>query len=350
MTMHLSADFIECASCGGEVTWEEKTHSNRCLDCGQTIPCIGHVHYPGRGNLAPELALTVEEFGKRWNRVYQKMGPLRENFLHSIAPVERTFFRDKVILDAGGGFGRLTKLMLDHGARHVVLLDLSSAVEAASHYLEEYRDRVTIVRGDLLHPPLQKEQFDLVMCHGVLHHTGQPQQALHALRAMLKPGTGSLILWVYAHEGNALMRMLVNTVRRFSMRIGDWGRWRLADLVDALLWLLTHLVYRPLSFLPGVGRRLWYGEYFLDFLFDTNKNNRMDRLQVYHDFLTTEIVEYYSKAQLASWLKNEGFRKMICNFHRQQSWGIFASLDPHTTCTPDEAQAMTDPALSILHL
>lgn len=108
--------------------------------------------------------------------------------------------------------------------------------------------------------------------------------------------------------------------------IGDWGRWVVAWIIDVLFWTLTNILYRPLDRLLGIKDKLYYGEYFMDFLYVPAINSSMDRLQMYHDFLTTRIVDYYSRAQLQDWFREVGFKKISLHFYRKQSWSIAASF------------------------
>jgi len=322
-------NFLACPNCVYELpaSAEGVDEAVRCANCGTSFRFQNGIWFT-QMEYADELSKnTIEAFGKRWLNIYSKMGGLKDFFLPTIHPVAQDFFHNKVILDAGGGFGRLTKLMLDYGAKHVVLLDGSMAVLAAAQYLKDYRDRVTIVQGDLLNPPVLRKAFDVVLCHGVLHHTGAPSSGVSSLASLLKPATGNLILWVYAKEGNRFMRIVTDAFRSISLRMSDKTRWSLAACIDLFLWLMATCVYSPMDRLFGIKDKLWYGEYFLDFLFVPHINNRVDRLQLYHDFLTSEIVEYYSRDQIEKWLNDAGFKNVYISFYRGQSWSVAASFD-----------------------
>lgn len=319
-------DLLACPACHSALTKEGSDLS--CPECGERLVLKSGIYFsqadPGEIEDADD---TISAFGRRWNEVYRRMGALKDFFLPSIQPVMRDFFKDKVIVDGGGGFGRLTKLMLDFGARHVVILDASDAIFAAREYLKDYGDRVTLVKGNLVQPPLRDDAFDIFLCHGVLHHTGKPETVLDHITRALKPMIGSVILWVYAEEGNGLLAKLISASQKVCSVMGDWGRWRVADLADAFFWSLTNLIYRPLDRLFGIKDKLYYGEYFMDFLYVERFSNRVDRLQMYHDFLTTKIVDYYSEPQLRGWLESRGFKTISTHFYRKQSWSVAASLD-----------------------
>jgi SAM-dependent methyltransferase len=321
-------DLLACPSCGSRLRENRTGRDLSCSGCAALIPFENGIYMFETAEADHRDAKkTISSFGRRWNAVFKRMGALTEFFLPSIQPVRKELFRDKVIVDGGGGFGRLSKLMLDYGARHVVLVDASDAVYAACEYLAPYRDRVTIVRANLLNPPLRAGSFDIFLCHGVLHHTGAPRRVLGNIARALDHARGITILWVYAKEGNRLLARLIAAARTVCASIGDKGRWMVASVVDFLFWALTSAVYRPLDRLFGVKDKLYYGEYFMDFLYDSAFNNRVDRLQMYHDFLTTPIVEYYSRDELEEWFGAAGFKKISLYFYRKQSWSIAASFD-----------------------
>ena len=73
---------------------------------------------------------SVESFGDEWN--YFNFIDFKIQWLNHT--VKNTFgstdyFKDKIIIDAGGGSGSQTKWFLEYGAKHVILLDLSHSVD-----------------------------------------------------------------------------------------------------------------------------------------------------------------------------------------------------------------------------
>src|SRR5687768_17188491 len=94
--------------------------------------------------------------------------------------------RSKLILEAGCGAGRFTELLLQSGAR-VFACDLSDAVEANFENCSSY-EGYFICQADIAKLPVRPGLFDLVICLGVIQHTPDPEAALRALAAHLKPG------------------------------------------------------------------------------------------------------------------------------------------------------------------
>jgi 2-polyprenyl-3-methyl-5-hydroxy-6-metoxy-1,4-benzoquinol methylase len=98
------------------------------------------------------------------------------------------------VLDGGCGAGRFSEVALRSGAR-VTALDLSESAYTTRASLGD-DVRLTVVRGDLLAPPLAPGWFDKVFSIGVLQHTPDPAAAAGRLLGLLRPG-GELVIWMY---------------------------------------------------------------------------------------------------------------------------------------------------------
>jgi uncharacterized protein YbaR (Trm112 family) len=73
---------------------------------------------------------TVQSFGDQWNHfnfVQLKLHWESHAVANTFGSTEA--FRDKVIVDAGGGSGAQTLWMLESGAKHVIMLELSHSVD-----------------------------------------------------------------------------------------------------------------------------------------------------------------------------------------------------------------------------
>lgn len=121
----------------------------------------------------------------------------------------------KRVLDAGCGMGRYLRVAAELGAR-VVGMDLSHAVLAARD-LTAGLEGVSLVRGDLLRPPLAEGSFDHIYSLGVLDHTPDPRAAFLALARLLRPG-GRIVIWVYPRE-RPLLESIVRAHRAVSTRL-----------------------------------------------------------------------------------------------------------------------------------
>ena len=101
------------------------------------------------------------------------------------------------VLECGCGAGRFTEILLDRGA-YVTSIDLSSAVEAnAANF--PVNDRHRVAQADILALPFAPQQFDLVICLGVIQHTPDPEATIAALAPHVKPG-GWLVIDHYTYS------------------------------------------------------------------------------------------------------------------------------------------------------
>jgi SAM-dependent methyltransferase len=99
---------------------------------------------------------------------------------------ELSNLRGKKVLEAGSGAGRFTEILLKHGAI-LHSFDFSNAVEANARN-NGGSERLTLVQADIRHMPFQKNNYDVVVCFGVLQHTPSTENSIKHLWEMVKPG------------------------------------------------------------------------------------------------------------------------------------------------------------------
>jgi SAM-dependent methyltransferase/uncharacterized protein YbaR (Trm112 family) len=165
----------------------------------------------GRALLPPSaefralIAPTSERFGKEWGehqledttwgmdqqtrleRALRYLGWTREDA------------KDRLVLDAGCGTGKLTCGMASWGGE-VVGMDLAPALVRGWRVRNELAgaaaSRVHMVQASVLAPPFKKGIFDGLHSSGVLHHTPDTRQAFAAIAPLVK-GEGSMGIWLY---------------------------------------------------------------------------------------------------------------------------------------------------------
>jgi len=104
----------------------------------------------------------------------------------------------KLVLEAGCGAGRFTRIFGEAGAR-LFTFDYSAAVDV-SHENNRQFGNVTFLQCDVLSMPFRKTSFDYVFCFGVLQHTPDPRSAFFALSELVRPG-GRLAIDIYRKDG-----------------------------------------------------------------------------------------------------------------------------------------------------
>jgi SAM-dependent methyltransferase len=187
----------------------------------------------------------ASSFGLQWNtfRVTQLDSytglTISRDRLTRIAGGGLDVFKGQKTLEVGCGAGRFTELMLEAGAS-VFAIDLSEAVEANYQNCSKYKNYF-IAQADIGKLPLSPEQFDIVVCIGVIQHTPDPEMTMKALCLQVKPG-GMLLIDHYT-EGYP-----VTPVRRWLRSLllgeGEDDSMRFVQGLVKLLWPWHRFVYR----------------------------------------------------------------------------------------------------------
>jgi SAM-dependent methyltransferase len=173
-----------------------------CEVCAATYPVVA-----GIPRFAGER--YVESFGRQWNR-YEVARDEEDAAVFTVKTgLGPRVLAGTLVLDAGCGGGRYSRLLGQHGAQ-VIGVDLSSAVEKAAALCAGFPE-VQIVQADLLNLPLAEARFDVVFSIGVLHHSPDPRRAFAQVAARVKPG-GRLAVWLYRR--NTLPQEGLNTALR----------------------------------------------------------------------------------------------------------------------------------------
>ncbi|MBI3327063.1 MAG: class I SAM-dependent methyltransferase, partial [Nitrospinae bacterium] len=263
-------------------------------------------------------------FSYEWMRYSGLADRYCKQFLDWIRPVGAEFFRDKLVLEGGCGKGRHTVLAAEFGARDVVALDLSKAVEVAYRNTRCYPN-AHVVQADLNRPPL-KRVFDYAFSIGVLHHLAAPERGFRALVSRVRPG-GAISAWVYSREGNGWVVHLVSPVReRLTSRLPHWLLDPIAGLVTVPLYLAAKLLYGPTRGKLR-GRRLPYGDYLsyiADFPF-------REQQSIVFDHLVPPVSFYIRRQEFAGWFERMGLEDVRIEYHNANSWRGFGRIPMDST-------------------
>jgi 2-polyprenyl-3-methyl-5-hydroxy-6-metoxy-1,4-benzoquinol methylase len=157
-------------------------------------------------------------------------------------------FKEKGVLEAGCGAGAFTEIMLAAGA-HVFAVDISTAVEANYQNCKNYPNYF-VCQADILKLPVVPEQFDIVVCVGVIQHTPNPEETIRALCSYLKPG-GLMVIdhYTYGYAISPSRRAL----RSFLVKMPPDFTLRFCKVLVGLLWPVHQLLWRYKN-CPGFGK------------------------------------------------------------------------------------------------
>lgn len=290
-----------------------------CTGCARTYPIIRGVPRILPSHLIdPEWhARTIVRFGKEWQLFSEVELPFYEKqFLSFIHPVQPSFFEGKVVLDAGCGKGRHVRLAARWGARVVLGIDLSEAVEvsfAHTHHLPN----VHIIQGDIFHLPLQPGKVDYAYSVGVIHHTPDPARAIQSIARILKKG-GALSVWVYGRENNGWIIYLINPLRRFiTSRLPSSVLMVISFILAIPLYLLSRTLYRGRLFksiLP-----------YFDYIHHLSEFSFREIHSIVYDHLTPSIAFYLSREEFQSYWRKAGIEPEL-HWRNRNSWCGFGTV------------------------
>lgn len=181
-------------------------------------------------------------FGRNWQSFLQSFSEQRlESAAASMALLLK---RDRLdglhFLDAGSGSGLFSAAAFSLGAQ-VVSFDYDpNSVEATNSLRPaEASDRWRVCQGSLLDERFMGalEDFDVVYCWGVAHHTGDMWRALDLVSRTVRPG-GSLITSIYNDQGTE-SRVWAWIKRQYNAR--PWMKPALVAYTWLRLWAVKSL-------------------------------------------------------------------------------------------------------------
>ena len=135
--------------------------------------------------------------------------------------LDETIPYNSSVLEVGCGTGQLSNF-LGISCRQVIGTDmcLNSLRLGEAFRREQGLSRVRFVQMNLFRPAFHAQQFDVILCNGVLHHTADPKGGFESLLPMLKPG-GHIVIGLYNTYGR-----LFTDLRRLVFRLtGGRARW-----------------------------------------------------------------------------------------------------------------------------
>jgi SAM-dependent methyltransferase len=326
--------YLTCPSCGGEIHLLSVARGEGreilegdldCASCARHYPVVrGVPRFADPGKVEDDKAATAANFGWQWQHFTQEDERYAEQFLGWIAPVKPEFFKDKVVLEGGCGKGRHTQLASRWGARDIIGIDLSAAVESAFNATRGI-ENAHIVQADIYHLPFARV-FDYAFSVGVLHHLPDPRAGFRSLASKVKPG-GHLSAWVYGAENNEWITRWVNPVRkRLTSRMSPRALLHLSKLPAAALFAATKLVYGPLNRRTGgtaLARHLFYNDY----LSALSAFGWREQHTIVFDHLVAPTAHYITRADFEEWWRDIRAHDTTIEWHNKNSWRGFGRLE-----------------------
>jgi SAM-dependent methyltransferase len=297
----------------------------RCRSCAVSFPIIrGIPRFANPEMFDSDKAATAAGFGWQWQHFTQEDPRYAEQFLGWIAPVTPEFFQDKAVLEGGCGKGRHTQLAAGWGARDVIGIDLSDAVETAFASTRELPN-AHIIQADIYHLPLAR-QFDYAFSVGVLHHLPDPRGGFISLASKVKPG-GHISAWVYGAENNEWITHLVNPVReKLTSRMNRRALLQLSKLPAACVYLATKLIYGPLNRRKN-GSALAQHLFYNDYLASIAPFGWREQHTIVFDHLLAPTAFYIAREDFEGWWRDVRASDVKIGWHNKNSWCGWGRLD-----------------------
>jgi len=155
---------------------------------------------------------SVESFGNQWNRfnfnkfkIHWLEHTMKNSFDDGVNDI-----RNKVVVDAGGGAGMQTYWLLENGAKHVIMMDLSNTVDNIVQY--NFKDsgftNFDIIQCSIDNPPIAQNAINgIVMCHNVIQHTPSIEKTAKALFDIVAPKS-QFVFNTYGDNQEGILRKI----------------------------------------------------------------------------------------------------------------------------------------------
>lgn len=220
-----------------------------------------------------------KEGDRTWD---QTPGERKKRILTEIGLPEKAI-RGKRVVDIGCGNGSVSHCFAEMGAK-VTGIDISDSV-----FTNKKRyPKVTFRQMSILKSTLRQE-FDIGYSSGVLHHTGDTEQAFAKAADAVKKG-GILYVWLYS-KSTGFKKFLLYKVK---------------PLTKPLPLPLKRIVFVPIA-LMRMARE---------------KKNFSEAMVNTFDFFSCPYRDEYGEEEVLAWFKNHGFKDVKVTDRVAEGFGI----------------------------
>ncbi len=238
---------------------------------------------------------TADAFATSWNNLPPGSVYTRAQFEEWFAPLIRADAEGREVLELGCGNGSLLFHMASWRPAQLEGIDLGASVLSARRNLSSQEHKNWVVnQGDLT--TYRDRPRDLVYSIGVLHHLQNPRVGFESVLANTKSG-GRFHCWVYAHEGNGVIRWVVDPIRKVASHLPWWfTKYLVATPLVIPYFFYAKLISRwrglpGLPALPLYDYSLWIADRGFAFF-----------RHVAFDQLVTPQTVYLDRATIEGWL------------------------------------------------
>lgn len=208
------------------IQWHCPRHGTTLIRHSEHCECSDGCVYPVKNSIPRFVTQDnyASSFGLQWNEYRTTQLDSHTGMTISHDRLERilggslAIVKGKKVLEAGCGAGRFSEILLKAGA-HLYAVDLSTAVDANYANCSSHSN-YSVCQASILELPFAHEQFDIVICIGVIQHTPNPEETLAALCRQVKPG-GMLCIdhYTYGYAATWSRRVLRSMLLRMPGKI-----------------------------------------------------------------------------------------------------------------------------------
>ena len=242
---------------------------------------------------------TAAAFATSWNNLPAGSVYTPAQVADWFAPITAGDIRGRRVLEMGCGNASLMVHVLSWSPARLDGIDLGESVESArANLAASGRTNWSVEQADLT--AYSSDGYDVVYSIGVLHHLKDPQAGFESVVRNTKPG-GRFHCWVYAREGNAIVILIVEPLRRIASRLPWWfTKYLIATPAVVPYYFYAKLLcmlprWNGLRALPLYDYSLWIGQ--REFAFFRH---------VAFDQLVTPRTTYIDRATIERWLASRG--------------------------------------------
>lgn len=272
---------------------------------------------------------TKDVFGYEWLRYPLDLEEEENCSFFDMVGLKPESFKNKLVLDAGCGMGRYTRIV-DRLAVKVVAFDLSRSVERIKE-ATRLPYNICPLRANIMALPFKDSIFDIVFSIGVIQHTPNPKEAFRNLSRLLKSG-GIMSIHVYARKPRSIAELKQTTLesdkkvllekiesiffKRIIFQFSLKFRFLRIEIINVLRKVTTRIPKRIL-YIFAFASVLKIGKFtLLNFIIPCSSHPNMKvRILETFDWYAPTYIWYFKEAQLISWFNEAGFHSVEVSPH-----------------------------------
>ncbi|MDD4203295.1 MAG: class I SAM-dependent methyltransferase [Candidatus Omnitrophica bacterium] len=163
------------------------------------------------------------DFGANWTNFSSLIDKEKELVARTSLEELTKNIKGKSFLDIGSGSGLFSIAAASLGASEVVGIDLSDKCVAIAYQNKERlipeKNNITFLQGSILDSKtMPADKYDIVYSYGVLHHTGNMEQAFKNIVGYVKP-QGVLIIAIYNKHWSSFFWKGIKKIYNISPRV-----------------------------------------------------------------------------------------------------------------------------------